>query len=356
MDVLIAPQPTIHAHSVPHASASTADAPLHVADPSHAAALVEAHAAAESARARHAEVEALLRTLEDLTEALADIAAEPPLDTDAILERQARIDALHAEMDQVQSRLDLAILRADLADDALVQSYAHLEASVVQSNTDALSHRGMFDRMADAIEDIQNGFVRETQTAAQLFLEFFRGYADIMAKLSQAIKADTAKDKEGYVVVKFDGLRAELWSFIDHWDDRGLGTFTSRADAQRFLTDTGLIEMDFPIRQNKAGAWEIALPHHVANATRDSMPAEPWKWNNDDPPKWVEGTPISWNNAVYQAWLSGSNGRQEGLQNNSRTIVERLSRVNQIFDNLNQVLSEAKRAVDDADRQVAHNL
>lgn len=356
MELLIAPQPTIHAF---HATARAADEPVHAPDDlPHVPEFAEAQAAAESARARHAELEGLLRVLADLTDALAALAAEPVLDPDALLEQKARIDALRAEMDLVQARIDLAAVYIDQADTALAHSIAELKASVAQTNVDWLSHRGMFEDMANAIENIQNGFVKETQVATQRFLEFFRGYAEIRAKLNEAIKADTAKDKEGYVIVTFDDLRAEYYDFWFEWEHQGLGTFSSEAAAERFLIDTGLIEMDFPIRQ-VGGQWQITLPLHVVEAERNSMPPEPWETPpNPRPPNYVpkKADPISWNNAVYQAWLSGSNGRQEGLQNNSRTLVERLNRVNQIFDNLNNLLSESKKAVDDADRQVAHNL
>ena len=281
--------------------------------------LLEMQSSADEATLRREEVARLTAQLLALLE-------DPTANAEAIAE--------------LQVRLDLALLRANQADQALYETHGALTTSLASVEPEAESHSVFYEQIAAAIGGIKGTYVDQAQDAAAKYTQWYQEYQAIASRINDAIKPSTEKGKESYLVVTFDQIRSDLTAFLAKYDEQVIGTFPTESAAIRFLEDAGLVTANFSIRYNAQGTWDIGYPNEIVRRVRDDMPAEPAD----------KSKPITWSNPEYQAWLSRKTGIEERFQGDSRLLLDNFANVNSRFQNLNDILSETIKSMSDVDR------
>ncbi|WP_368565604.1 IpaD/SipD/SspD family type III secretion system needle tip protein [Pseudoxanthomonas sp. UTMC 1351] len=221
-----------------------------------------------------------------------------------------------------------------------IQLHAAPDERAAAARAPGDSHNDFFQGISDAMGRLQEGWVDPNQQALQNYLEFFQEFSRIMAALKDAISAG----EDGKVVVSFGALRANLEAMLHRYGPSAMGVFASQAAAANFLRDAGLNPSEFPITDLGNGQFGIGMPENVVWDVINSMQLP------------SGNSPLEWDTARYNAWLSGKDSHVEKLQHFSQVLAERFSRVNDILNNLIKVLSATIDSITEADKAFIHAL
>jgi type III secretion system IpaD/SipD/SspD family effector len=198
------------------------------------------------------------------------------------------------------------------------------------------SHRDFFDRLAEAMRDLDENWLANYEDALARYIEFFTEFNNIMAELQAHIKASDDGQK---VEVDLGSLRSRLEALVSEYSrtDRGLAYFSSQAEAQKFIDDLGLAGLGLV---QTADGYMVTLDTGPVSDLIDSMPT----------------SNTTWDMARYNAWLSGKDSYTEQLQHVSKVLGEKYSRNLQLLDTLIKVLSSSIDSIGEADRTFVNNF
>jgi type III secretion system IpaD/SipD/SspD family effector len=246
------------------------------------------------------------------------------------------LDSLSEELQDVSQRSIYSMHDLSKAVDQLTN---HVEFDTSALSTDE-SHREFFDRLAEAMKDLDKNWLSNYENALAKYIDFFSEFNTIMADLQKYIKASSDGQK---VEIDFTNVGRGLLALKLKYSrtDNALASFPTEAEAKKFIDDLGLSGLSI-VRSPDDGQYKVMIDMSPLNSLIDSMGSPLGK--------------VNWDMARYNAWLSGKDSYTEQLQHVSKVLGEKYSRNLQLLDTLIKVLSSSIDSMGEADRTFVNNF
>lgn len=202
------------------------------------------------------------------------------------------------------------------------------------------SHADFFAQISALLEVLKTEWLSKYQDSLAKFLEFYTEFSDIM----EQIKPEASGDK-GDVVIDFSSVARKLDALMKRYglDTNALASFSTRAEADAFVKSMGL---PLDITQSSDGKFHVKMDLSAVEDLLESMP------HNLDYPG---PTPVVWDSAKYNAWVSSKDSNMEQIKHVSKVLGEKLNEMTQKFDNIVKILSSSIDKMSEANNAHVHN-
>jgi hypothetical protein len=202
------------------------------------------------------------------------------------------------------------------------------------------SHADFFAQISALLEVLKTEWLSKYQDSLAKFLEFYTEFSDIM----EQIKPEASGDK-GDVIIDFSSVARKLDALMKRYglDTNALASFSTRAEADAFVKSMGL---PLDITQSSDGKFHVKMDLSAVEDLLESMP------HNLDYPG---PTPVVWDSAKYNAWVSSKDSNMEQIKHVSKVLGEKLNEMTQKFDNIVKILSSSIDKMSEANNAYVHN-
>jgi type III secretion system IpaD/SipD/SspD family effector len=203
------------------------------------------------------------------------------------------------------------------------------------------SHADFYAQISALLGLLQTEWLANYQDALGTYLEFYQEFSDIM----EGIKPEASGDK-GDVTIDFSSVAKDLTKLMAKYglDTNALASFSTRAEAEAFVESMG-IPLD--VTASADGKFHVKMNMSAVQDLVDSMPHLP---------NWPGPTPVVWDSARYNAWLSSKDSNMEQIKHVSKVLGEKLSEMTQKYDNIVKILSSTIDKITEADMSFVHGI
>lgn len=225
--------------------------------------------------------------------------------------------------------LEVAVVKLQLVRDHMVKMLRHEIASLPPES------RGQFDDQIEAIDKLKEEWLKKYEQALAKYIEFFREFSEIMAKLKDGVTADSDPN---FINLNLKSLSDALYALEAKYKlaSNGLASFASQKQADDFIKELNLSGLTVKRDGNK---YVVMIDTKPVFDLNKSFP-----------------NTAKWDMAKYNAWLSAKDSYVETLQHPTKVLAEKYSRKVQDFDALFKLLSAQIESTSEADKTVARNL
>lgn len=197
------------------------------------------------------------------------------------------------------------------------------------------SSREICQAVADAIGEMEEGYLSVFQEAVETYASFYSDFADLFAKFQDYVGADDDS-------TTFDGsqFRADIAEFMAKYTGDGgrlhpSSGSLSEEEAIAWAKEFGL-DPDNTVLQDSSGGYYIVVDMSPIEEIYNITPSS------------TEST--SYNSAQWAAFQSAIDMQKDKVQTSMQTLTQKYSNANSTFDNLVQVLSSTITSLLECDK------